>query len=167
MDKSQTQEWHVPTIDGEINDKTAKELGPILLAPFRSKDRQKLRTPRRGAHIIEMGLLLPALMLGILWFVDVGWGFHQKNVFENAVREGARAGSIAADKDVAESIAFRTWLDALIPTRDEPSFTASVVGVSPARVIQVKGETTVEPLVGLMGGSTHSLVVTRKIEEGS
>ncbi|MBT3224599.1 MAG: hypothetical protein HN348_36490, partial [Proteobacteria bacterium] len=64
-------------------------------------------------------------------------------------------------------IAFRTWLDALIPTRYEPSFTASVVGVSPARIIQVKGETTVEPLVGLMGGSTHSLVVTRKIEEGS
>ncbi|MBT3224666.1 MAG: pilus assembly protein, partial [Proteobacteria bacterium] len=84
MKKSQVQDWPVPTFDGEIR-----------------------RTPRRGAHIIEMGLLLPALMFGMLWFIDVGWGFHQKTVFENAVREGARAGSIAANTDVAESIAFR------------------------------------------------------------
>ncbi len=59
-------------------------------------------TKTRGQSLVEMALTLPALLLLILGFVDLGRAVYYYSALGNAVREGARFASVQLDLDTTD-----------------------------------------------------------------
>ena len=59
-------------------------------------------TKTRGQSLVEMALTLPALLLLILGFVDLGRAVYYYAALGNAVREGARFASVQLDLDTMD-----------------------------------------------------------------
>ena len=56
---------------------------------------------RRGSVLIEFVAVLPVFLLLMLGAIDWGWYFVLRETALNAVREGARTGSVQADSTAA------------------------------------------------------------------
>ena len=52
------------------------------------------RRTERGAAAVEMAIVTPLLILICFGIIEFGWMFTVKNTMLNAVREGARTGSL-------------------------------------------------------------------------
>lgn len=58
-----------------------------------------MRRQRRGTEAIEFALILPVAIALIAGMVDYGWFFSQQMLLQDAVRHGARVGSVTALDD--------------------------------------------------------------------
>jgi Flp pilus assembly protein TadG len=114
---------------------------------------------RRGAVILEFIIVLPVFLLLLLASIDWGWYFLQRETVLNAVREGARVGSVqdtptaatqAASVAVASSLT-RTGMRA--HTATVGLGTVTVAG-APVTVVQVG-------LVNYPAGSITGFAPTR------
>lgn len=92
-----------------------------------------------GQSMVEFALVAPILFLVILGTCEFGYGWMQNNTVTSAVREGARAGSVAPLADIQTVARARAQqvLDAAhvsgysiifpkMPTPADPSFTMTV-----------------------------------------
>jgi Flp pilus assembly protein TadG len=73
-----------------------------------------------GAALIEFVLVLPLFLTILLGVIDWGWYFVVREIAINATREGARVGSVIADRDAARSAAadaVRNYLENALGTR--------------------------------------------------
>lgn len=97
---------------------------------------------RRGAVLLEFVLVLPFFLLLLLGAIDWGWYFVLRETTLNAVREGARVGSVqdtpaaaqAAAQVAVASYLTRTGLPAHAATVDLGTVT---VAGAPITVLQV------------------------------
>ncbi|HET9555429.1 MAG TPA: TadE/TadG family type IV pilus assembly protein [Anaeromyxobacteraceae bacterium] len=121
--------------------------------------RRLARRRRRGAVLIEFVVVLPVFLLLLLGAIDWGWYFVLRQATLNAVREGARVGSVqntpgaapaAAQVAVADYLT-RAGLRAYASTATLATVT---VGGAPVTVIQVG-------LVGYPAGSITGFTPTR------
>jgi Flp pilus assembly protein TadG len=121
--------------------------------------RRLARRRRRGAVLLEFVIVLPVFLLLLLGAIDWGWYFVLRQSATNAVREGARVGSVqntpgaataAAQVAVADYLA-RAGLRAYASTATLATVT---VGGAPVTVIQVG-------LVGYPAGSITGFRPTR------
>lgn len=60
-------------------------------------NRWRRRRGERGAAALEFALVLPLLIVLVFGMVDAGWAINRYSVLNNAVREGARTGSLGGD----------------------------------------------------------------------
>jgi Flp pilus assembly protein TadG len=121
--------------------------------------RRLARRRRRGAVLLEFVIVLPVFLLLLLGAIDWGWYFVLRQSTLNAVREGARVGSVqntpataatAATAAVADYLA-RVGLRASAATVSTPTVT---VGGATVTVIQVG-------LVGYPAGSITGFAPTQ------
>lgn len=65
---------------------------------FFTKVKQRIirRRDERGTAILELGLILPMMMLFILGAAEFGMGWRASNSLDSAIRNGARSGTNAA-----------------------------------------------------------------------
>lgn len=96
----------------------------------------------RGAVLIEFIMVLPFFLLLMLGAIDWGWYFVLRGTALNAVREGARVGSIQ-DTPTAASTAAQQAVADYLSRAGLPAYAATVglgtvtVGGGPVTVVQV------------------------------
>lgn len=112
------------------------------------------RSKRRGAVAVEFALVLPLLLLALLGILDYGWYFYCSLNLTNAVREGARAGSLVVNGDPAGAQSTtRAYLsDAGLGT--QPTEVTVTVSGAPT-TITVDASMHLEPLVGFVPLPSH------------
>ena len=58
----------------------------------------------RAQSLVEMGITLPAFLLLVLGFIDLGRAVYYYSALGNAVREGARYASVQHNLDTTDSV---------------------------------------------------------------
>lgn len=120
---------------------------------------RRLPERRRGAVLIEFVMVLPLFLLLLLGAIDWGWYFVLRETTLNAVREGARIGSVqddAAEATAAAQVAVASYL-AGTGLRAHPATVGLgtvTVGGAPVTVLQVS-------LAGYPAGSITGFAPTR------
>ena len=115
------------------------------------------RRRRRGAHVVEFALTLPAFVMILAGTFDFGWLFFQQAMLDNAVHEGCRAGAVvdpasANPEDTAED-KIRELLDNTgqkCPDDSTCEVTMSRTGVRPAISLRCDVERNYSPLFGMV-----------------
>jgi hypothetical protein len=73
--------------------------------------RRRADTAERGQSLVEMGAILPVLILIVLGTLEFGFMFDHHLTLEYASREGARAGAALADGDESPCGTGDDWVD--------------------------------------------------------
>lgn len=98
---------------------------------------------RRGSEAIEFALTVPVLLLLVSGIVDFGWYFWQQRELIDAVRQGARVGSVTPrDQDAAAravAAAQQTLADAGVPFTADVTASLVVDGLG-EQAIRVHGQ---------------------------
>jgi Flp pilus assembly protein TadG len=120
---------------------------------------RRVRERRRGAVLIEFVLVLPLFLLLLLGAIDWGWYFVLRETTLNAVREGARIGSVQdspAEAAAAAQVAVASYLAGarLRPHATTVGLGTVDVGGGPVTVLQVS-------LAGYPAGSITGFAPTR------
>jgi len=126
-------------------------------APRTQHRSRKPRRRRRGAHVIEFALTLPAFVALMAAMFDFGWLFFQQAMLDNAIHEGCRAGAVvdpasAVPEDVAEA-EIRRLLDSTgQKCPDDSSCTVSFTrtGARPAISLRCEVDRAYSPLFGMV-----------------
>ena len=89
--------------------------------------KKKQRTSRRGGAALAAALVLPILLTILMGFIETGWIFHGQQAVTRAVRDGCRAGAMAASPaDPADTAA-----DAIVAALDVHGFDCPDAGCEP------------------------------------
>ncbi len=114
---------------------------------------------RRGSVLIEFVAVLPVFLLLLLAAIDWGWYFVLRESTLNAVREGARMGSVQSDPTLAAGAA-QVAVAGYLARAGFPAFPATVtmgtvtVAGTPVSVVDVS-------LVGYPAGSITRFPLTQ------
>jgi Flp pilus assembly protein TadG len=111
------------------------------------------RSSRRGAQAVEFTLLLPVMMMIISAVVDSGWFYHQRMLFIDAVRQGARAGAIANPYLTNYCAAAKNTTNSALTASGFTAGTqvsAETSGTAPSRIVNVVAKRDFTKLIGLV-----------------
>ncbi len=62
-----------------------------------------MKSHRRGAHAIEMALILPVMMMLITGIIEISWFMLARTAVRDVAQRSARAGSIVTSTDAVEA----------------------------------------------------------------
>ncbi len=82
---------------------------------------------RRGGAALEAALVIPVLLTILMGIIETGWVFHGQQAVTRAVRDGCRAGAMAASPDDPADAASNAIAAAL----DEHGFVCPDAGCEP------------------------------------
>lgn len=126
----------------------------------------KRRSRRRGAAIVELAIVLPVLLMGIIGMITFSWLFLAKHTMLHAAREGARALAVqgatveqaqARTTEVLGSLGFGQYE---FTTTAEKTGTEARVSVSiPSSSLSIAGD-----IYGWLGEGTMSTSAVMKDE---
>ena len=81
---------------------------------------------KKGQSMVELAIVMPLLLLVVCGIIDFGWIFSNNMITSYSCREGARLGTIIADKaDAVTQIANRVM--AVTPAFAHPGITVTTV----------------------------------------
>jgi Flp pilus assembly protein TadG len=75
-----------------------------------TRQRRRRKSNSKGQSMVELAIVLPILLLVVCGIIDFGWVFSNSMITSYGTREGARFGTIVADKsDAAAQIKDRVF----------------------------------------------------------
>lgn len=89
------------------------------------------RSPRRGAALVEMALVLPVFLTVVMGIIEFGRGLWVGNMVTNAAREGARMAVLDGSSNAEVRQAIKDFLGTAVGTTAATEAVISIV-ITPA-----------------------------------